>query len=162
MATVYATVRRAINTVLGKGDGSKLKALGHRTIELVASASGTIVDFKLRVPTNTRIDSLSRVYYDDLATSGAPTLDIGAYPVDANFTADPDAFNDGLTLATAITSQTAAPMVKDFANAGKQVWEYINGVTSDPGGFVDIMGVVKDAATTTTGTIALDVKAYDD
>ena len=98
-----------------------------------------------------------------MATSGAPTLDIGAYPVDGNFTTDDDAFNDGLTLTTAVTWATRAPFIKDSANAGKQVWEYISGATKDTGGFADIKGVIRDAATVTnTGTIAVDLKTYTD
>lgn len=163
MATVNATVRRAANTVLGKGDGNNLKTHGVRTIELAPSASGTIIDFKLRVSLQDRIDLASSIFYDDLATSGAPTLDIGAYPVDGNFTTDDDCFNDGLTLATAVTWATRAPFVKDTANAGKQVWEYISGATKDTVGFADIKGVVRDAATiTNTGTIAVDLKTYTD
>lgn len=163
MATFYATVRRAVNTVLGKGEGNTLKTHGVRTIELAPSASGTIVDFKLRVSLNDRIDLTSSIFYDDLATSGAPTLDIGAYAVDSNFTTDDDAFNDGLTLATAVTWATRAPLIKDTANAGKQVWEYISGATATTGGFADIKGIVRDAATiTNTGTITLDLKTYTD
>ena len=163
MATVNATVRRAANTTLGKGDGNNAKIHGVRTIELAPSASGTIIDFKLRVSLKDRIDLGSSIFYDDLATSGAPTLDLGAYPVDSNFTADDDCFNDGLTLATAVTWATRAPFVKDSANAGKQVWEFISGATADTDGFADIKGIVRDAATVTnTGTIAIDVKTYMD
>ena len=163
MATFYATVRRAVNTILGKGEANKLTAHGVRTIELAPSASGTIVDFKLRVPLDARIDLSSSIFYDDLATSGAPTLDVGAYPVDANFTTDDDCFNDGLTLATAVTWATRAPFVKDTANAGKQVWEYISCATAETKGFADIKGVVRDAPTlTNTASIVVDLKTYQD
>lgn len=163
MATVLATVRRAFANVFSKGLSGTLVCPGVRTIELAPSASGTLIDFKLRIPSNARIDLSSGVAYDDLATSGAPTLDIGLYAVDANVTSDDDALNDGLTLATAVTWATRAPLVKDFANAGKRAWEYVNGVTSDPGGFLDVKGVVRDAATVTnTGSITLDLKYYED
>lgn len=163
MATIFATVRRAINTVVGKGDGNTLRVPGPRTIEVAPSASGTIIDFKLRIPSNARIDLGSKVYYDDLATSGAPTLDVGLYAVDGNITTDDDCLNDGLTLTTAVTYSTAAGLVKDFANGGKMAWEFVNGVTSDPGGFFDIKGVIRDAPTlTNTGSVVLDLKMYDD
>lgn len=163
MATVFATVRRAVNTIFGKGAAGTLISAGVRTIELAPSASGTLVDFKLRIPSHARIDLASGIAYDDLATTGAPTLDIGLYAVDSNITSDDDALNDGLTLATAVTWATRAPVVKDFANAGKQAWEYVNGQTSDPGGFFDVKGIVRDAATVTnTGSITLDLKYYID
>lgn len=163
MATVFATVRRNTNNVISKGDAGNLRIPGVRTIELAPSASGTIVDFKLRIPSSARIDMTSGIAYDDLATSGAPTLDLGLYAVDSNITSDDDALNDGLTLATAVTWATRAPVVKDFANAGKRAWEYVNGQTSDPGGFFDVKGIVRDAATVTnTGSITLDFRYYED
>lgn len=165
MATVFATVRRAVNAIIGKGDGGNLRALGARSIELAASASGTIIDFKLRVPLNARVDAASRVYHDDLATSGSPTLDLGFYPVDSNFTTDDDALNDGIVVSAVMTASTqlgGVPVIKDFANAGKQVWEYISGATANTGGFADVKGVIRDAATNAAGTIALDLKTYED
>lgn len=165
MSTVFATVRRAVNAVIGKGDASNLRALGARTIELAASASATIIDFKLRVPLSARVDALSRLYHDDLATSGSPTIDIGAYAVDGNFTTDDDCFTDGVAVSAVMTSSTqtiGVPVIKDFANSGKQVWEFISGATADTGGFADIKGVVRDAATNATGTLTLDMKTYTD
>jgi len=164
MATVFATVRRAVNLIFGKGDAGTLVCPGVRTIELAPSASGTIVDFKMRIPSSARIDMRgSHVYWDDLATSGAPTLDIGLYAVDSNITSDDDALNDGLALTTAQTVLTGASVIKDFANGGKQAWEFVNGQTSDPGGFFDVKGIVRDAPTlTNTGTITLDLKYYRD
>lgn len=164
MPTYFATVRRAVNTILGKGDAGTLRAAGVRTIELAPTASGTIVDFKLRIPSNARIDvRSSHVYWDDLATSGSPTLDLGLYAVDSNITSDDDCLNDGLALTTAQTVLTGASVIKDHANAGKQAWELVSGQTTDPGGFFDVKGIVRDAATVTnTGTITLDLKYYLD
>lgn len=162
MATVTATVRRAVNAIIGKGDGGNLRAVGARTIELAASASGTIIDFKLRIPSNARIDPSSRAYWDDLATSGSPTLDIGLYAVDNNVTSDDDALTDGLAISSVSTANVGAQVIKDFANAGKQAWEFVNGVTSDPGGFFDVKGIVRDAATNAAGTVTLDMKIYQD
>lgn len=163
MATVNATVRRTDNTVVGIGEGGTLKAFGTRTIELAPSASGTIVDFKLQIPSNARLSAASRIYHDDLATSGAPTLDIGLYAVNGNITSDDDALTDGLTLTTALVAATGAAVIKDHANSGKRAWEFVNGQTSDPGGVLAVMGVVRDAATiTNTGTITLDLYGYID
>ena len=165
MATVTATVRRAVNAIFSKGDAGNLRSPGARTIELAASASGTIIDFKLRVPLSARVDALSRLYHDDLATSGSPTIDLGFYAVDANFTTDDDALTDGVAVSAVMTASTqtiGVPVVKDFANAGKQVWEFISGATKDTGGFADVKGVVRDAATNAAGTVTLDMKTYED
>lgn len=165
MTTYPGTVRRAANTVLGKGAAGNLTAPGARTIELAAVASGSIVDFKLRVPLSARVDALSRLYHDDLATSGSPTLDLGFYAVDANFTTLDTALNDGLVVSAVMTASTqtiGVPVIKDFANAGKQVWEFISGATADTGGFADVKGIIRDAATNATGTITLDMKTYQD
>ena len=165
MATVTATVRRDANTIISKGDAGTLRSMGARTIELAASASGTIIDFKLRVSLNMRLDALSRLYHDDLATSGSPTIDIGAYPVDGNFTADDDCFNDGIAVSAVMTASTqtiGVPVIKDFANSGKKIWEFISGATADTGGFADIKGIVRDAATNAVGTVTLDMKGYTD
>lgn len=163
MPVVSTAIRRLVNNIIGKGDAGTLRSLGVRNIELSPSASGTVIDFKTRIASTDRIDMSSSIFYDDLATSGAPTLDLGLYAVNGNITSDDDALNDGLTLATAVTYATRAPVVKDPANAGKMAWEYVNGVTSDPGGFFDVKGIIRDAATiTNTGSITLDLKVYTD
>lgn len=165
MPNTTATVRRNVNAIIGKGDGGNLRAIGVRTVEQAASSSGNVIDFKIRLPLNARIDASSRLYHDDLATSGSPTLDLGFYAVDGNFTTDDDALNDGIAVSAVMTASTqlgGVPVVKDFANAGKRVWEFISGATAETGGFADVKGVIRDAATTTTGTVALDLKIYED
>lgn len=163
MATVTATARRTDQKVaLGIGEAGNLKHFGTRTIELAASASGTLVDFDLLVPSNVRLASNSRLYWDDLATSGSPTLDIGLYAVNGNVTSDDDALNDGLALSAVSTAQAGNHVVKDFANGGKRAWEFVNGQTTDPGGYLAVKGIVRDAATTATGTITLELMGYFD
>src|SRR3990167_9150249 len=154
MADNLATQRRsAANLVVGgPGDAYSVKNLS-ATIELAASASGTTVTFG-RIPSNARILGSSRLYNDDLATSGSPTLDIGLIAVNSNITDDPDAINDGLALSSAGSDVL---VVKDAANVGLPAWDFVNAQTSDPGGEFIVRGVVKDAATTATGTITLDL-----
>lgn len=164
MATVKANVRRTMNTtVLGKGAAGVLTAIGARTIELTApSASGTIVDFGLRIPSDARIDISSRLYFDDLATSGSPTFKVGFYGVDNNTATD---MSTALVAAAAISAASAALGIivpDDYANAGKRAWD-LAGLATDPGGFFDVKGVVKAATTNgVTGTITLDLKTYTD
>lgn len=153
MADNLATQRRSANNLAaGNGISYSVKNLT-ATVELAASASGTTVTFG-RIPSNARILSVSKVYWDDLATSGSPTLDIGLINVDSNITDDPDALNDGLALSSA---STGSAVVKDIANSGLPAWDHVNGQTSDPGGELIVRGVVKDAATNATGTITLDL-----
>ncbi len=154
-----ATERRGSSGLTpGKGEGSSAKVLVCATIELAASASGTTVKLG-RIPSNARILPTGLIYNDDLATSGSPTLDIGLGSVGSNVTSDPDAINNGLALSAATTTTT---VMADPANAGKQAWEFVSGQSSDPGGELDIYGSVKDAATTATGTLTVEIYGYID
>ena len=151
MAT--ATQRRATaNLVVGNGFAYNVKNLA-ATVELAASASATVIDFGY-IPSNARILGCSRVYKDDLATSGSPTLDIGLFDVNSNITDDDDAINDGISLSAAATD---VALIKDPANVGLPAWDFVNGQTTDPGGSLLVRGTVRDAATTATGTVTLDL-----
>lgn len=121
------------------------------TVEVAAAASAASVYTFVRVPTSARITGASEYAHDDLASTGSPTVDFGFAPVDGNFTADDDALNDGIDVATAAGS---GKLIKDHANYGKRVWELL-GLSSDPGGFADVTGTIKDAATNTGGSLTL-------
>lgn len=120
------------------------------TVEVAAAAAAGTEYVMARIPTRARIHGLSRVQYDDLASSGSPTIDFGLKAVAANVTTDDDALNDGVDVATAAGT---ANLIKDHANNGKQAWEYVSGQTTDPGGFLDVIITTKDAACNTGGTI---------
>ena len=153
MAETAATQRRsADDLVVSVGEAYSVKNLT-ATVELAASASGDTVDFG-RIPSNARILAASRLYNDDLATAGSPTLDLGLYSVKSNITDDPDALTNGVDLANA-GSDTLA--IADHANSGLPAWDFVNGQSSDPGGEFIVKGVVKDAATTQAGTVTLDL-----
>lgn len=157
--TNRATERRSTTfQIPGPGDAHNVKVLASATIELASSASGTTV-FLGRVPTTARLLPQGFIYNDDLATTGSPTLDIGLASVGSNITSDPDAINNGIALSSATTTTT---VVADPTNAGKQMWQYVNGQTTDPGGELDIYGSVADASTTTTGTITVCLLGYLD
>ena len=154
-----ATERKAADLLtVGYGDAGNVKALCVATIELAASASGTTVRVG-RIPSNARLLSQGVIYNDDLATSGSPTLDIGLGSVDANITNDPDAINNGIALSSATTTTN---VLADRANAGKRAWEFVSGQTTDPGGALDVYLTVKDAATTATGTVTVELYGYFD
>lgn len=154
--TLSATVRRnAYDSVAGAGDAANMKVVT-ATRSVTARTNGNTMKM-IRIPSRARLHGLSRVHWDDLASTGSPTLDIGLAPVDdkANaITADADALNDGLDLATAAGT---ALMIKDHANYGKQAWEYVSGLASDPGGFLDIYVSFVDANTNATGDVTLEV-----
>ena len=154
-----ATERTANPGVVpGKGDANSVKKLVCATVELAASASGTTI-FLGRIPSNARILPTGLIYNDDLATSGSPTLDIGLGSVDSNVTSDPDALTNGLALSAATTTYLT---LADPANAGLPAWDLVASVTSDPGGELDVYASVKDAATTATGTITVEILGYLD
>lgn len=143
------TVRRVAQNVV-TGNGSAYKSIVHTaTIELAASASGTTIKVG-RFPSNARIHGLGKLYADDLATSGSPTLSIGVSSVNNNIAAAvPAALTDSIALSAAVTG---ANLVKDIANFGKMLWEHA-GAATDPGGELDIYATVKAAATNAAGTI---------
>lgn len=123
------------------------------TVEVAAAANANSQYTGPRIPMSARIHGASRVYFDDLASSGSPTLDFGLKAVDGNFTTDVDALNDGVDVAAAAGS---AALIKDVANYGKQAWEFL-GLSSNPGGFADVVITILDAATNTGGTVTLEL-----
>lgn len=150
--TLKATVRRSNVATIGSGEAGNLKVVA-ATKSVTARTAGNTMKM-LRLPSNARISGLSHVAWDDLASTGSPTLDIGVGSVDSNITSDADALNDGLDLATAAGT---AKVVKDHANYGKQLWEFVSGLTADPGGELDIYVSFVDANTNTTGDVTLEI-----
>jgi len=149
-----ATERRSSQGLVGgKGDGQNVKSLVS-SIELAVSSVGTTVRFGT-IPSNARLHGVSKVYSDDLASAGAPTLDLGLGSVDTNITSDDDALSDGLDLASANAGGTA--LLGDIDRIGKKAYELVAGQTDDPNGVLEVFGTVKDAATTAIGTVAVEL-----
>ena len=154
-----ATERKSDNLLtVGMGDAQAIKPIICATIELAAASSGDTVRLG-RIPTTARILSQGLIYNDDLATSGSPTLDLGLGSVDNNITNDPDALNNGIALSSATTTTT---VIADATNAGKYAWQFVNGQSTDPGGSLEVYASVKDAATTATGTVTVELYGYFD
>lgn len=150
--TGTATVRRNnASPVLGKGDSGSAKIVT-TTIEVATGTTGKTYKFA-RIPSNARISGLSSIYWDDLATSGAPDLDFGLASVDSNITSDPDALNNGLNAAATGTSA----LIADRANYGKRAWEFVSGQTTDPGGELDIYMTTTTASINQAGTVTVDL-----
>ena len=152
MADNLATQRRSANNLaVGIGESYSVKALT-ATFSLAAASAADTITFG-RIPAGARIMGASAYANDDLATAGAPTLDIGLFAVNGNITSDDDALNDGIDLANAGSGK----VVKDHANYGKKAWEFVNGQTTDPGGEFIVRGTVKDAATNQTGDVTIEI-----
>lgn len=124
------------------------------TVEVAAAASAASTYVVARIPTTARIYGLSMVYFDDLASTGSPTIDIGLKAVNSNVTTDVDALNDGIDVATAAGS---ARVIKDISNYGKMAWEFVSGVSADPTGALDVIVTILDAATNAGGTITIEI-----
>lgn len=126
------------------------------TVEVGAADSATSTYTMARIPSNAVILDQSELSWDDLASTGAPTLDIGLKAASGqSLTDDPDALNNGLDAATATRGARVLDNVDD---AGKRAWEYIAGVTEDPGGWLDVYVTLADAAVNVGGTLSLSLQ----
>ena len=156
MANTNATQRRAgTNIASGKGDAATIKTLV-ATVEIPAtSASADTVTFGY-IPSNARILPSSRLYNDDCATSGSPTLDIGLGAVNSNLANadDPDAIGNGFALSSAGSDVV---VISEIANVGLPAWDFVASEASDPGGVLKVYGTVRDAATVAAGTASIQI-----
>ncbi len=120
--------------------------------EVTAGDSATSTYRLVRLPSNCRLLGSSHISWDDLASTGSPTIDIGVVNKsgDTSITDDADAINDGLDAAAAAAQTT---VIKTIDNYGKMLWEFVNGQTTDPKGDLEIMLTIADAAVNTGGTI---------
>lgn len=146
-------------TLADPGEGGGRTRYWCETVEVTASDSVCSTYHLARIPSNARIHGASKVHFDDLATTGSVTMDLGIYNISgaSDITDDPDALNDGIDVATAAGS---ASVVKDIENYGKRLYEYVNGQTSDPKCDLDIKAKILDAAITATpagNTITLEL-----
>lgn len=125
------------------------------TIEVGATDSINSTYLMARLPSNARLLAASRIYTDDLASSGAPTLDIGVFNLSGQsaITNDDDAINNGIDAATV----TDAAFISGIENYGKKLYEYVSGQTEDPKGDLDITLTLKDAAVNVGGTITVEI-----
>ena len=125
------------------------------TVEVGAADSDTSTYLMARLPSNARLLGASRIYTDDLASAGAPTLDIGVFNLSgqSTITDDDDAINAGIDAATA----TDASFVLGVENYGKKLYEFVSGQTEDPKGDLDITITLKDADVNVGGTITVEI-----
>jgi hypothetical protein len=144
-------------TLADPGEGGGRVKVWVETVETTASDSVSSTYHLARLPSNARILGISKLSWDDLATTGSPTMDLGCYPIKTgDFTADPDALSDGHAVSTAGSGN----VVGNIANNGKRLWEFINGVSADPKCDVDVKAVLADAALTAAGAGTVTVEIY--
>lgn len=126
VVTSSATRRGIADTVPGHGGaGAVIRQVFQITVGSADSATST---WELEeVPHNARLGGTA--YWDDLASSGSPTLDFGLKSGTNSITADPDALSDGHDAAT--INHAGRAIVKP-ANYGKRAWE-LAGDSADPG-----------------------------
>lgn len=137
-ATLRSSVAR-LDTFQIRGGG--VTVVLDSTISVPAS---TTVGYEIvfaRVKTGARINGLSRLFND--ALGAGVTLSLGFKPVGGNFTLSGTA----LAAATAVATAGSFTVPGDHANAGRFVWELL-GLSADPGGFADVIGLTAGATTT--------------
>lgn len=146
-----ATIRNVVGLTGAKSE--RAATVIDSTVEVGTSIAANTEYVFMRIPSNARIHGLSRIAGDVLdATANTPTLDIGFKAVNGNITTDIDALNDGIDLSgTAFDIR----LIKDHANSGRFAWEFVTGVTRDPGGFFDLIATTQDAVTAAGGTLTV-------
>ncbi len=121
------------------------------TVEVGSADSDTSTYHIAHLPSNCRLSGASHVSWDDLASTGSPTLDIGTYNFADGTADDVDSINDGLDAAAA---GVRVGLFGDIADYGLYLWDIGTSPTSDPGGFIDIKIVLDDADVNVGGTIS--------
>ena len=156
--TIFTATERRKNLLNASSHGGAYDVKGLiSTVEVtVATSTGDTINFGY-IPSNARILGTSRLYWDDMATTGAPTMDLGLAAVKSNLVNadDPDALSAGHDVATA--TPTGAGAVSPIENFGVQAWDLVASETVDPGGVLKVYGTMLDAVTTQTGTATLEL-----
>lgn len=144
-------------TLADPGEGGGKTRVWVETIETTASDSVSSTYTLARLPSNARILGSSMLYWDDLATTGSPTLDLGVYNITGNLITNDD---DGLSDGHGVSSAGSGRVVGNIANYGKRLWEFVNGQTVDPKCDLEIKAVLRDAALTASGAGTVTIELY--
>lgn len=127
------------------------------TVETAALDTANSLYYMAVLPSNAILLPQSEVYFDDLNASGSPTLDIGLEGVTSQITADVDAINDGIAASTATSASVHHSVIKNPANVGKKLWEYVSGQSTDPGGELYVTIKLLDADIDAGGTLTMSL-----
>jgi len=128
------------------------------TVEVTAGATNASTYTMLKnVPSSViLIPELCYAYWDDLDNAGSPTLNLGVFGQSgSSITDDDNALLDGLDCTSAGSQQIPATLNATILT--QELWDYVNGVSSDPVELFDIKMTLADAAASLGGTIALQL-----
>lgn len=144
-----ATVRSAApDAVPNKGDGRNAMIVSSYRNPGALVVGSTI--FFGRFDSNSRIHGLSAL--QNSANAASTTLSVGVASVNNNFGA---AVPAALLAATSIAAAARTP-IPGAANAGKMLWE-LAGLTSDPGGQIDVYGTTGGATLNASSDLLLEM-----
>lgn len=162
-ATPYVAVQA------GKGGGGYLKNVGGFVTAVAADAAGSTYRL-VRLPSNAIV---KRVEFEAEA-QGAGKVQLSAYYSDSTIdgtavanqglvvpTTGAAFFSDDIDMASAVAPanklKNATTAGYDLGKRNKELWDAL-GLTSDPGGFIDVVAVVHTTAVTTgTGKLGVSV-----
>jgi hypothetical protein len=130
--------------------------VAQETIEVTAGDSATSTYRMVRIPSNAVILAASKLYMDDIGGANLTVADIGLRrPGTAtDVTADPDALNTGLDASNVGTLD----VLSDHALMGQKAWQYVAGLTKDPGGSFDVYITLGTADAAAGGTMTLELQ----
>lgn len=159
----------AIPPTAGEGGPAPLKSVSSGSVVAVASSSQDATYQFCRVPSNSKIKT---IFFESQAQAGG-TMDIGLYYATDGEGGKPTSLlaanaidQDFFASAVALTSLSQPTNVTNESGTytpDKQVqplWQAV-GLTSDPGGYFDIVGTVVGAITTGTGKMGMQVQYTD-
>lgn len=157
------------NTAGEVGGAAPLKVVSSGSVVAVASSSTDATYQFCRVPSNAKIQAM----FFESAAQGAGTIDIGAYYATDGLGGKPTSLlaaaaidQDFFATAVAVTSLSQPTNVINESGTNtpakrvQPLWQAL-GLTSDPGGNIDIVGTVVTAITTGTGSMGMTVMYTD-
>ena len=157
------------NTAGEIGGSAPLKVISSGSVVAPASASIDSTFQFVRVPSNCKIQAMFLesaaqaagamdvgVYYATDGIGGKPTSLLAAAAIDQDFFATAYALTS-LSQPTNIVNESGT---NTPAKRVQPLWQAV-GLTSDPGGYFDIVGTVTTAITTGTGSMGMTVMYTD-
>ena len=159
--TSYATMVEPLAVTDSRFSYGKMR-VSVDTVTTNADDSANSTFHLARIPSNAIILPTSTLYWDDLASSGSPTLDVGIWATKENWNTVTSELSDGydvdaLSNGHDCTSAGSGSIIADHTNGILPAWDHMASVTADPGGMLDIKVSILDAAINTAGQITLVV-----
>ena|SRR5581483_10404522 len=136
-----------------------LKAL-QSNVQLPVGATVADRDVFGRIPTNAKIEPGSKLWNG--ALTGLTSYDVGLFAETAPFTPD---YTQGAAACLISAKDIHLASSQDFSalitpdKGGKSAWE-LAGLTSDPGGFLCVVGTIHAAGGTATASDWLDLHLH--